>query len=111
MIDAKGEKGHTTPSRFYGLKSQRPCSNSYNSTTKINTTTIMTKKHFEAFAKEINKRYDNKVSDFIRHGKDEDTAKGYAAIRRGADYDLVVAVAKQTNSNFDENSFRKACGL
>lgn len=65
----------------------------------------MTKKHFEAFAKEIRKTWDFAKQD------DQKIPKIYrekAISDCLAQIHIVCVVAKQFNSNFDENGFRQA---
>ena len=62
---------------------------------------MITKKHFDAFAKEIKNQLENGIrGDAIG---DKETCECMA--------DLVCRIAKQFNPNFDEIRFRKACGL
>lgn len=65
----------------------------------------MTKKHFEAFAREIKKQVDA--------ANDTHTISMSAKLRQSAMYaaELVANVAASDNPRFNRDRFMKACGL
>jgi hypothetical protein len=79
---------------------------------------MLTRKHFEAFAKQIKAIVQKSNESFATWETTSDIynipdyQKGerlaYDAL---ACYNMVVAIAVEDNPNFDETRFRKACGL